>query len=169
MVIILMGVVGAGKTTVGRLLAEKLTWRFADADDFHPPSNVEKIRNGIALDDNDRAPWLRALRQGIDGWSQTGENVVLACSALKQKYRDELRAGGVQFVHLKGSRETILNRLRSRHGHFASESILDSQFADLEEPRDAITVIVDDSPEAIADEIIAKLNLGEQAYSVPNQ
>src|SRR5690242_9373418 len=154
MVIILMGVVGAGKTTVGRLLAEKLKCRFADADDFHPLSNVEKIRHGIALNDNDRAPWLRALRQAIDGWSVSGENVVLACSALKQKYRDELRAVGVRFVYLKGSRELILNRLSTRHGHFASESILDSQFADLEEPRDAIIVTVEDSPEVIADEII---------------
>ena len=157
MVIILMGVVGAGKTTVGRLLAEKLTWRFADADDFQPPSNVEKIRNGIALNDNDRAPWLRALRQAIDGWSMTGENVVLACSALKQKYRDELRAVSVRFVYLKGGRELILKRLSTRHGHFASESILDSQFADLEEPRDAVTVTVDNAPEAIAEEIIDKL------------
>jgi gluconokinase len=157
MVIILMGVVGAGKTTVGRLLAEKLKCRFADADDFHPPSNVEKIRKGVALNDNDRAPWLRALRQAIDGWSMTGENVVLACSALKQKYRDELCVGQVRFVYLKGSRELILSRLRVRHGHFASESILDSQFADLEEPRDAVAVTVDNAPEAIADEIIDKL------------
>lgn len=157
MVIILMGVVGAGKTTVGRLLAEKLKCRFADADDFHPPSNVEKIRKGVALNDNDRAPWLRALRQAIDGWSMTGENVVLACSALKQKYRDELCVGQVRFVYLKGSRELILSRLRVRHGHFASESILDSQFADLEEPRDAVAVTVDNAPDAIADEIIDKL------------
>lgn len=157
MVIILMGVVGAGKTTVGRLLAEKLKCRFADADDFHPPSNVEKIRNGVALNDDDRAPWLRALRRAIDGWSMTGENVVLACSALKRKYRDELRAVSVRFVYLKGSRELILSRLSTRHGHFASASILDSQFADLEEPRDAVTVTVDNAPEAIADEIIDKL------------
>ena len=164
-----MGVVGSGKTTVGRLLAERLRWRFADADDFHTASNIEKIRHGIALNDQDRAPWLQALHSAIEHWSADNRNVVLACSALKERYRSELRAGTVKFVYLKGSRELILSRLRSRHGHFASESILDSQFADLEEPDDAITVIVDNSPEAIADEIIAKLNLGEQAYSVPHK
>lgn len=120
------------------------------------------------MNDQDRAPWLSALRAAIKQWNADDQNAVLACSALKERYRKELRAGAVRFVYLKGSRALILNRLRSRYGHFASESILDSQFADLEEPRDAITVTVENSPEAIADEIIAKLNLGEQAYSVPN-
>lgn len=169
MVIIVMGVVGSGKTTVGRLLAERLGWRFADADDFHPASNVEKIRQGTPLDDQDRAPWLSALHAAIEQWNADDQHAALACSALKERYRKELRTSAVRFVYLKGRRELILNRLRSRHGHFASESILDSQFADLEEPRDAITVTIEKSPEAIAGEIIAKLNLGEQAYSVPNQ
>ena len=152
-----MGVVGAGKTTLGRLLAEKLRWHFADADDFHPASNVEKIRQGIALDDRDRAPWLSALRAAIEQWNADGQSAVLACSALKERYRQELRAGAVRFVYLKGSRELILGRLRSRHGHFASESILESQFADLEEPPDAITVTIDDSPDVVVAEIIDKL------------
>jgi gluconokinase len=159
LIVILMGVVGAGKTTVGRLLAEKLHWDFADADDFHSASNVEKIRHGIPLGDQDRGPWLLALHNAIAEWNRRRKNMVLACSALKEQYRNELRVGRVQFVYLKGSREVILNRLRSRHGHFASESILDSQFADLEEPKDAVVARVDNSPEAIADEIIAKLNL----------
>ena len=157
LVLVVMGVVGSGKTTVGRLLAGRLGWRFADADDFHPALNVEKIRHGIALDDRDRAPWLSALRTAIEQWNADGQNAVLACSALKERYRNELRAGAVRFVYLKGSLELILDRLRSRHGHFASEAILESQFADLEEPQDAITVTIDDPPDAVVAEIIDKL------------
>ena len=154
-----MGVVGSGKTTVGTLLAQKFGWQFADADDFHPRENVEKISHGIALNDSDRAPWLAALRDAISRWNDEGKNVVLACSALKRSYRDELRAGQVRFVYLKGSYELLLQRLRSRHGHFASETILKSQLEDLEEPDDAITVEIDKSPEEIAAEVIRKLDL----------
>jgi gluconokinase len=157
MILIIMGVVGVGKTTVGSLLAQKLGWRFADADDFHPAANIEKIRRGISLDDADRAPWLAAMRKAILNWNRAGENVVLACSALKRKYREELRVHGVQFVFLQGSRELIRERLHGRRGHFASDSILESQFADLEPPMKAITVEVNKSPEAIANEIIDQL------------
>jgi gluconokinase len=160
---ILMGVVGAGKTTVGSLLAQKLGWQFADADDFHSAANVEKIRRGIPLDDSDRAPWLAALHGAIAHWNSSGQSVILACSALKRKYRDELSAGPVRFVYLKGSRELILARLHSRHGHFATDSILDTQFADLEEPQDAITVSAASPPEAIVDEILTRLK-PELAY-----
>jgi gluconokinase len=156
-VVIVMGVVGAGKTTVGQLLAQKLGWHFADADDFHPAANVEKIRKGIALTDADRAPWLAALREAIIQWNAHNENVVLACSALKRAYRDELRAGAVKFVYLKGSRELVLGRLRARHGHFATESILNTQLEDLEEPEDAVTVSIDQTPDAIVAEVIAQL------------
>src|SRR5207302_2299343 len=131
MVLVLMGVVGSGKTTVGKLLAMELGWRFADADDFHPRANVDKIRRGIPLDDCDRVPWLSALHDAIEQWNESLQNVVLACSALKQSYRNKLRAGSVHFVYLKGSQQLIASRLRSRQGHFASESILASQFADL--------------------------------------
>ena len=157
MVLILMGVVGSGKTTVGKLLAHELGWKFADADDFHPRANVDKIRRGIPLDDCDRVPWLSALHDAIEQWNESQQNVVLACSALKQSYRNKLRAGSVHFVYLKGSQQLIASRLRSRQGHFASESILASQFADLEEPDDAITVGVDQTPEAIAAKIRAQL------------
>jgi gluconokinase len=164
-----MGVVGAGKTTVGKPLAQKLGWEFADADNFHPAANVEKIRHGISLTDADRAPWLAALRDAIMRWNAEGKNVVLACSALKRRYRDELATGPVKFVYLKGSRELILSRLRARHGHFANQSILDTQLEDLEEPEDAITVDIAQPPEAIAAEIIEKLKPKRQAYSDATQ
>lgn len=160
-----MGVVGAGKTTVGCLLAQKLSWQFADADDFHSAANIEKIHSGLALDDSDRAPWLAALRNSILNWNAEPKNVVLACSALKRKYRDELRVEGVQFVNLAGNYELIEERLRTRRGHFASDSILKSQFEDLEPPDDAITVEIDKTPEAIVSEIIGKLKLSPVAYS----
>ena len=152
-----MGVVGAGKTTVGLLLAQKLGWHFADADDFHSPENKNKISHGIPLTDADRAPWLVALRQRIEQWNTEGQNVVLACSALKRTYRDELQTGNVQFVYLKGDYELIATRLRARHGHFATESILKSQLRDLEEPTDAIVVSIGKSPDAMVEEVIAML------------
>ena len=160
-----MGVVGAGKTTVGQLLAQKLGWHFADADDFHTAANVEKIRNGIALTDADRAPWLAALREAILQWDAQNENFVLACSALKRAYREELRAGSVTFVYLKGSRELVVGRLRARHGHFASESILNTQLEDLEEPEDAVTVSIDQTPDAIVAEIIAQMKNAASSVS----
>jgi gluconokinase len=154
MIVIVMGVVGAGKTTVGKLLASQLGWKFADADDFHPQSNVEKIRQGIALTDQDREPWLDRLREAIVRWIAEGKSVVLACSALKRAYREKLVPGPqVRLVYLKGSAALIADRLRSRHGHFAGESILTSQLADLEEPEKAITVDISDTPEKIVVEI----------------
>lgn len=160
MIVIVMGVVGAGKTTVGRLLAQQMGWRFADADDFHPASNVEKIRQGIALNDADREPWLQRLHVHIVRWIEESQSAVLACSALKRTYRQELEAGPeVRFVYLKGSALLIAERLRSRHGHFANEAILASQFADLEEPADAVIVEIAGTPEQIVAEIRAKLAL----------
>lgn len=159
-----MGVVGVGKTTVATLLAEKLGWEFVDADAFHSPGNVEKIRHGIPLSDGDRAPWLAGLRAAVEQWNASGTSVVLACSALKQSYREELRAGNLAFIYLKGSYELIEERLRRRHGHFATESILKSQLQDLEEPANAIPVDVDQSPSAIVQEIIDKLKIRGLAY-----
>jgi gluconokinase len=154
MIAIVMGVVGAGKTTVGKLLASQLGWEFADADDFHPQSSVKKIRHGIALTDEDREPWLDRLREAIVRWIAEGKSVILACSALKRSYRAKLCVGPqVRFVYLKGSAALIADRLHSRHGHFAGESILASQLADLEEPEKAITVDITGTPEQIAAEI----------------
>jgi gluconokinase len=160
MIVVVMGVTGSGKTTIGVLLAKRLGWEFADADSFHSAANVEKIRQGIPLNDADRAPWLTALRELMKGWAADHKNGVLACSALKKTYRDELCiAGETRFVYLKGSYDLIAGRLRHRHGHFASETILASQFAALEEPHDAITVEIDPSEDEIVAEIVGKLRL----------
>src|ERR1700690_3239218 len=122
MIVIVMGVTGAGKTTVGRLLALELKWEFADADDFHPAANIEKMRHGIALTDDDRQPWLERLRAAITGWIGERKRVVLACSALKRSYRCKLEvAPEVHFAYLKGSPNLVAERLRAREGHFAGE------------------------------------------------
>src|SRR5215472_1353249 len=144
MVILLMGVTGSGKTTVGQALAESLHWQFVDADDFHSPSNVDKMRAGIPLDDADRAPWLATLRTHIVEWLKSEANVVLGCSALKQAYRDQLVVSSdVRLVYLKGGSELIAARLKKRHGHYMDPNLLPSQFAALEEPRDAVVIDID--------------------------
>jgi gluconokinase len=159
-IVVVMGVTGSGKTTIGVLLAQRLGGEFVDADSFHSPENVEKIRRGIPLDDADRAPWLRALRDAMEGWVAQHKSVVLACSALKRSYRDELCiARETRFVYLKGSYELISQRLRYRHGHFASETILASQFAALEEPDDAIMVDIDHSEDEVVAEIMRQLGI----------
>lgn len=141
MIIIVMGVAGAGKTTVGKLLAAKLGWEFADADNFHSARNIEKMRSGQPLTDADRAPWLASLRVRIEGWVAANNNGVLACSALKQSYREHLVLGPeVRIVYLKGDLTVLRERLRSRQSHYMREEMLASQLAVLEEPDDAITV-----------------------------
>jgi gluconokinase len=161
MIVIIMGVVGAGKTTVGTLLANQLGWQFADADDFHTATNIEKIRQGIPLTDADRDPWLESLSHTIEGWIAANENAVLACSALKRSYREKLSvAPEVRFVYLKGSPGLIAGRLHARHGHFAGESILTSQIADLEEPEVAIVADIRQDPLQIVDSIRKQLGLG---------
>jgi gluconokinase len=159
-IVLIMGVVGAGKTTVGRLLAGELGWEFVDADSFHSPSNIEKISLGIPLADADRAPWLKAIREAIIQWITKKQNVVLACSALTRVYRQELDGGGdVKLVYLKGTYETIQRRLDTRQGHFATEKLLASQFAILEEPEDAVVMDVEQSPKEIVREIRRRLGL----------
>jgi gluconokinase len=160
MVVIVMGVTGAGKTTVGRALAEALGWEFQDGDDLHSEENKRKMHLGIALDDADRAPWLSALRELIETMLAEGRDGVVACSALKQSYRDELvvEPNAVKVVYLKGAKSVIEQRLRNRTGHFMNPDLLQSQFDTLEEPRDAIVVDAAAAPEAIVDEI--KLRIG---------
>ncbi len=160
MVVIIMGATGAGKTTIGTMLAARLKWEFADADNFHPPANIEKMSRGIPLTDADRAPWLEAMRKAILEWIAAGKNVVLACSALKRAYREELRPSPeVKIIYLKGNYALFAERIHHRHGHFAGEGILAGQFADLEEPDDAITIDAAKSPEEIVAEIGKRLEL----------
>jgi len=143
MIVVLMGVCGCGKSTVGRALAEELGWIFLDADDLHPQANVEKMASGIPLADEDRWPWYEGIAAELRRLGASGEHVVLACSALKQAYRDRLsRAGDLRVVYLKGDAEAIEPRIVSRRGHFMPASLLESQFATLEEPADAIIVDV---------------------------
>jgi gluconokinase len=155
-----MGVVGAGKTTVGSLLAGQLGWEFVDADSFHSAANVEKIRLGIPLDDADREPWLKAIREAMNQWIAKKQNVVLACSALKRIYREQLDGGvDVKLVYLKGTYEIIYQRLGLRQGHFATEKLLASQFAILEEPEKAVVVDVRQSQDDVVEEIQRRLGL----------
>lgn len=158
MIIVVMGVAGCGKSTVGEMLAARLNCGFSDADGFHPKENVEKMRAGIPLQDEDRWPWLRALRAAIEDWHRKGESHVIACSALKQIYRDILSPqGDVIFVYLKGTADEIAPRLQARKGHYMNPTLLDSQFATLEEPTDAITVGILPPPEEITAGILAKV------------
>ena len=162
MVIVLMGVAGAGKTTVGQLLASELGWRFEDADTYHPAANVQKMRNGIPLTDADRVPWLEKLRALISGWIAEGKDAVLACSGLKHSYRKLLRvAPEVHFAYLKVTPDLLHQRLRARAGHFMTERMIESQLADLEEPENAIVLDGHEPPEKIVGEIRTRLGLPE--------
>lgn len=162
MVVIIFGVSGAGKTTLGKLVARKLGWSFYEADDFHSPANVEKMRAGIPLTDEDRWPWLESLRELVKRLDPK-EDAVLACSALRHAYRRFLRVNDqVKFVYLRGDYPLIANQLRKRKGHFMNPELLKSQFADLEEPRAAegiLTVELGRTPRELVEEITTKLGL----------
>ena len=141
MIIVLMGVTGSGKSTVGKLLAQQLGWKFFDGDDFHSPANIEKMRRGMPLNDDDRRPWLEAIRESIRQMVERSENAVIACSALKHSYRQMLRiAGEVVFVYLKANIDTVRERLRNRTGHFMNPDLIQSQFDTLEESEQALRV-----------------------------
>jgi gluconokinase len=154
--LVVMGVSGSGKTTVGKALAARLGWRFHDADDHHPAANIEKMRQGIALNDADREPWLAGLRAIIDDASARAAPGILACSALKQRYRDALAGRAVRFVYLRGDLATIRARMEGRQ-HFMPVKLLESQFAALEEPTRAIVVDVAMTVEAQVDLVVAAL------------
>jgi gluconokinase len=149
MIIILMGVSGSGKTTIGERLAEALGWPFYDGDQFHPHANIAKMQQGIPLTDEDRWPWLQALRAQMATWIHQGVSAVLACSALKQVYRDYLLIdeAEVRLVYLKGDYDLIRERLARRHGHFMPPALLTSQFATLEEPERGVVVDIRHPPD----------------------
>ena len=161
-VLLVMGVAGSGKTTVGSLLAETLGWQFRDGDAFHPAANVAKMSGGVPLTDEDRWPWLRAIRAWIDELKVSGQHGVVASSALKRSYRDLLVAtdGGVRIVFLKGNKDLIASRMTQRRDHFMPPALLDSQLAALEEPgpdEDPIKVGIEPSPDEIVRTIIEEL------------
>jgi len=159
MFVIVMGVSGSGKTTIGRLLANQMDCRFYEGDDFHPPANVAKMSAGIPLTDEDRAGWLAALAELIQTGLNHEECGVIACSALKEKYRHMLAVdpGKVKFVYLKGSFEVVLPRLQKRRGHFMKPGLLHSQFTALEEPSTALVFDIRQSPEGIVQKVMEQL------------
>ncbi len=157
MIVIVMGVSGSGKSTIGKMLASELNWEFFDADDFHPSANIEKMRQGIPLTDADRMPWLLTLQDAIASILQQDRNAVLACSALKSSYReimlDNCDRSQIRLVYLKGSFQLIQERLKQRQNHYMSPDLLQSQFDILEEPEDAIYVDISQPMDAIAQQI----------------
>lgn len=161
MIVVVMGVSGSGKSAAGSALAARLGWKFFDADDFHPPQNVERMRAGIPLTDADRELWLAHLRDLLERTDLGDENAVLACSALRRHFREQLRAAArdVRFVYLRGTFELIELRLRARQGHFMPAALLKSQYDALEEPEDALVVDVADELPAVVERIVAGLAL----------
>ena len=165
MIVVLMGVTASGKTTIGTKLAALQHWEYAEGDDYHSEANKAKMHAGIPLTDADRTPWLAALHEVLMGWYRSGTSGVLACSALRQAYRDELSAGipsaALRFVLLEVPREVLEHRMAERKGHYMSPALLDSQIATLEMPRDAIRVAGDLPPDAVVQEIMAALRAME--------
>lgn len=162
MVIIVMGVSGAGKTTIGRILAERLGWKFLEGDTFHSKANVAKMHSGIPLNDEDRWPWLAAIREEITRYLKAGEDAIIACSALKASYRKVLRGSdgdAVQVLYLRGTQEEIAERVASRTHHFMPPSLLGSQFEALEEPEDAVTVEIGGTPDQVVDRVLQVLKI----------
>ena len=160
MIILVMGVTGSGKSTIGTMLANKLGWAFLEADEFHSAANIAKMKQGIPLTDEDRAPWLSAIHMELERQSEAGKSCVLGCSALKQSYRDTLGAGlEMRTVYLKGTYEEMRAHILARHGHFAGEGILAGQFRDLEEPQDAIVIPVKQTPGEIVRQTLHELKL----------
>jgi gluconokinase len=162
MVLILMGVCGSGKTTIGEMLCRRLGWQFADGDDYHPESNRRKMAAGVPLDDSDRMPWLDNLHAQIQQWAEHGRNTILACSALKESYRQRLQGNlgpqQVRFVLLDAPREVLADRLAHRSHAYMNPALLDSQLATLDAPRDAWRISVAGTPQETCADILAHLH-----------
>jgi gluconokinase len=160
-IVILMGVTGTGKSTVGLALAQSTGWQFADADDFHSQANRDKMRAGIPLTDEDRVPWLQSLHEQIAKWNREGANGILACSALRESYRatltDGIPADSIRIVYLTGPASVILERLEARQGHYMPPSLLPSQLATLEPPKDAIEISITQTVPAMVQQILGEL------------
>jgi gluconokinase len=169
MILILFGVSGAGKTTIGRLLAERLGWRFVDGDDYHSPANRQKMQAGIPLTDEDREPWLNLLHQRIAELIGQRENAIVACSALKQKYRDRLvaslKADQFRFALLDVPRELLRERIRKRHHPYMNPNLMDSQLAALEVPADAWRISVSGTEEEAIEQVCEKLKTAQETAS----
>ena len=161
MIVIVMGVAGSGKSTVGRFLARQLGWTFLDGDDFHPAANVEKMSHGIPLSDDDRLPWLQLIRKEIERLRESAQSAVVACSALKSSYRHILAADDpdTRFIFLQGTYEEFYERLAERTGHFMKPDMLQSQFDTLEVTSDLIAVRAMDSPAKITEEVRKRLGI----------
>lgn len=164
-IVLLMGVAGSGKTTIGRMLAGQLGWPYFEADDFHSPANKEKMGHGIPLNDDDRAPWLAAIRQRIDECVAGNQSAVFTCSALKEKYRHVLmdHVPAMSLVYLAGDSDILLHRMKGRSGHYMKADMLQSQLATLEVPHNALTIDIAQSPETIVAEIRKHLNRTDSA------
>jgi len=162
MIAVVMGVSGSGKTTIGEVLANRTGAIFADADDYHPAANKEKMAAGHPLNDEDRQPWLETLNRLMRGWYEEGKSGVLACSALKQRYRDtlaaEIPAETIIFVWLDLSPEMIVKRLAARHHEFMNPKLLESQISTLEPPADALRIVNDRTPDEVVDNILEKIS-----------
>src|SRR4029078_6662876 len=171
MMCVLMGVSGVGKTTIGQILAERTGWRLYDADEFHSAASIEKMRNGIALEDADRWPWLDRMHAMLVEKQGRGESVLLACSALKQKYRERLakELPDLHWVYLKGAFELIRSRLEARKNHYMKAGLLESQFAALEEPHDARDAQGEPEPEVIAYFVLRQLQVSAPRKTCSNK
>jgi gluconokinase len=171
--LVVMGVAGSGKTTTAQILAERLNWPFAEADEFHPQANIEKMSAGTPLTDDDRWPWLRAMRDWLSEQARDGRSTIVTCSALRVAYRDVLREaeGRVRFVHLDGTIDSIGQRMAGRAGHFMPPSLLPSQFQTLERltgAEDGVVVPVEVSPHSVADAALRELGIDPATARVPS-